>query len=152
MYEMVFVWYLELDHAFNLHQWATMCQTLPKLANLLFNLKKTFAWNLKLSTTQKCLHLIFSMGGAPICYSHPLRKAAWNYPNQAPICRMFQISSVWNVILIMTVLSTVIIFQGKFLNAMRKVSTSTHLPSPNNTEGIKTKIIHVKPVNTKEQI
>ncbi len=44
------------------------------------------------------------------------------------------------------------IFQGKFLNVMRKVSTSTHLPSPNNTEGIKTKIIHVKPVNTKEQI
>ncbi len=44
------------------------------------------------------------------------------------------------------------IFQGKFLNVMRKVSTSTHLPSPNNTEGVKTKIIHVKPVNTKEQI
>ncbi len=42
------------------------------------------------------------------------------------------------------------IFQGRFLHTMRRVSTSAHLPCPN--DDVKPRLIYVKPVNTMEQI
>ncbi len=44
------------------------------------------------------------------------------------------------------------LFPGRFLHTMRKVSTSTDLPCPCNGEDMKPTLIHVKPIDTMEQI
>ncbi len=44
------------------------------------------------------------------------------------------------------------LFPGRFLHTMRKVSTSTDLPCPCNDEDMKPTLIHVKPIDTMEQI